>query len=83
MTVQPYNTLLSLSNLSEVSSGILLLQNEVLHDTCTRLLGMKSPGFKVGKLHAAGCQKYISMTQHGAAVAVAIVFRHLTSIAIG
>lgn len=45
--MQPYNTLLSMSTLAEVSSGILLLQNEVLHSTCTHLLGIKHPGFKV------------------------------------
>lgn len=49
--MQPYNTLLSLSALTEVSSGILLLQNEVLHATCARMLGIKHPGFKVGNLH--------------------------------
>jgi hypothetical protein len=47
--VQPYNTLLSMAGLSEVSTGILLMQNEVLHATCTRLLGLKHPGFKVSK----------------------------------
>lgn len=50
VTVQPYNTLLSLATLSEVSSGILLLQNEVLHETCTRSLGVKNPSFKVMSL---------------------------------
>eukprot|EP00775_Hariotina_reticulata_P012599 gene12599-12731_t len=46
VTVQPYNTMLSMAGLSEVSTGILLMQNEVLHATCTRLLGVKNPGFK-------------------------------------
>eukprot|EP00879_Flechtneria_rotunda_P011109 GHRR01011606.1.p1 GENE.GHRR01011606.1~~GHRR01011606.1.p1 ORF type:complete len:323 (+),score=115.99 GHRR01011606.1:206-1174(+) len=46
VTVQPYNTLLSMSALAEVSSGILLMQNEVLHATCTRLLGIKQPSFQ-------------------------------------
>jgi hypothetical protein len=46
--VQPYNTLLSMSTLVELSSGILLLQNEVLAATCQRLLGIKQPNFKVG-----------------------------------
>lgn len=48
VTVQPYNTLLSMSSLVELSSGILLLQNEVLAATCSRLLGIKHPTFKVG-----------------------------------
>lgn len=48
VTVQPYNTLLSMSSLVELSSGILLLQNEVLAATCERLLGIKQPTFKVG-----------------------------------
>jgi hypothetical protein len=47
VTVQPYNTLLSMAALAEGSSGMLLLQNEALHATCTRLLGIKHPGFKV------------------------------------
>jgi len=46
VTVQPYNTLLSMSTLAELSSGILLLQNEALHASCTRLLGIKHPSFK-------------------------------------
>lgn len=46
VTVQPYNTLLSMSSLVELSSGILLLQNEVLAATCSRLLGIKHPTFK-------------------------------------
>lgn len=47
VTVQPYNTLLSMSALVELSSGILLLQNEALAATCSRLLGIKQPTFKV------------------------------------
>jgi hypothetical protein len=47
VTVQPYNSLLSMTALAEISSGMLLLQNEALHATCTRLLGIKNPGFKV------------------------------------
>jgi hypothetical protein len=37
-----------MSSLVELSSGILLLQNEVLAATCERLLGIKQPTFKVG-----------------------------------
>jgi hypothetical protein len=48
VTVQPYNTLLSVASLVEVSSGILLLQNETLAATCSRLLGIQHPSFKVG-----------------------------------
>lgn len=47
VNVQPYNTLLTLSHLSEVSDGIILTQNEVLHATCTKLLGLKTPSFAV------------------------------------
>lgn len=58
VTVQPYNTLLSMSSLVELSSGILLLQNEVLAATCSRLLGIKHPTFKVSaagwRLEASG-----------------------------
>jgi hypothetical protein len=47
VAVQPYNALLTLSHLSSVSDGLLLLQNEVLHATCTKLLGVQRPGFTV------------------------------------
>jgi tubulin delta len=50
--VQPYNSLLSMTALAQISSGMLLLQNEALHATCTRLLGIKHPGFKVGACEA-------------------------------
>ncbi|KAF8067211.1 TUBD1 [Scenedesmus sp. PABB004] len=46
VTVQPYNTLLTMSALVELSSGVLLLQNEALHATCARLLRVENPGFK-------------------------------------
>jgi len=45
--VQPYNALLTLSHLQDASDGVLLLQNEVLHGTCTKLLGQQRPGFMV------------------------------------
>lgn len=48
VTVQPFNSLLSMTALAQISSGMLLLQNEALHATCTRLLGIRHPGFKVG-----------------------------------
>lgn len=47
--MQPYNALLTLSHLAAVSDGLLLLQNEVLHATCTKLLGIQRPGFSVGR----------------------------------
>uniref|UniRef100_A0A383VAF0 Tubulin delta chain n=1 Tax=Tetradesmus obliquus TaxID=3088 RepID=A0A383VAF0_TETOB len=46
VTVQPFNSLLSMTALAQISSGMLLLQNEALHATCTRLLGIRHPGFK-------------------------------------
>lgn len=57
VTVQPYNTLLSMSSLVELSSGILLLQNEVLAATCSRLLGVKHPTFKVSTGAKPGGQR--------------------------
>lgn len=48
MAVQPYNALLTLSHLADVSDGLLLLQNEVLHATCTKRMGLARPGFPVG-----------------------------------
>jgi hypothetical protein len=53
--VQPYNTLLSMSSLAQLSSGILLLQNEALHATCSRLLGIKHP-----RLHVSACRQLIN-----------------------
>jgi Tubulin/FtsZ family, GTPase domain len=50
VAVQPYNTLLSLAALCEASSGLLLLQNEVLHSVCTRMLGVQQPGFAVRRM---------------------------------
>jgi hypothetical protein len=46
--VQPYNTLLTLAHLLEVSDGLLLLQNEVLQATAHKQLGIKAPSFQVG-----------------------------------
>lgn len=45
--MQPYNALLTLSHLAAASDGLLLLQNEVLHATCTKILGVARPGFAV------------------------------------
>jgi hypothetical protein len=47
VSVQPYNALLTLSHLTGASDGLLLLQNEVLHATCTKALGLQRPGFSV------------------------------------
>jgi tubulin delta len=46
VSVQPYNALLTLNGLTDASDGLLLLQNEVLHATCTKTLGIKRPGFE-------------------------------------
>ncbi|KAG2489635.1 hypothetical protein HYH03_011914 [Edaphochlamys debaryana] len=43
--VQPYNTLFTLSHLSDVSDGIVLLENEALHRTAARLLNIARPSF--------------------------------------
>ncbi|GFR40925.1 hypothetical protein Agub_g1581 [Astrephomene gubernaculifera] len=43
--VQPYNTLFTLSHLADVSDGIMLLENEALHRTCARLMGIARPSF--------------------------------------
>jgi tubulin delta len=53
VSVQPYNTLLTLSHLLEVSDAVLLFQNEVLHATCTKTLGKKNPSFQVGRFLCA------------------------------
>jgi tubulin delta len=45
--VQPYNTLLTLSHLADLSDGILLLENEALHRTAQRLYGIARPSFQV------------------------------------
>jgi tubulin delta len=62
--VQPYNTLLSMAALAEVSSGMLLLQNEALHATCTRLLGIKHPGFKVRRGLLSVCLSHVRCNHH-------------------
>ncbi|GIL51556.1 hypothetical protein Vafri_7527 [Volvox africanus] len=43
--VQPYNTLFTLSHLSDLSDGIVLLENEALHRTCAKLMGINRPSF--------------------------------------
>ncbi|KXZ56936.1 UNI3 protein [Gonium pectorale] len=43
--VQPYNTLFTLSHLADVSDGIILLENEALHRTAARGLGIARPSF--------------------------------------
>lgn len=47
VTVQSYNTALSLSHAAEHSDGVVLVENEVLHRTCQALLGIRSPSFQV------------------------------------
>lgn len=46
VSVQGYNTLLTLSHLAECSNGMIVLENEVLVRTCTKILGQGRPGFK-------------------------------------
>ncbi|GLC37998.1 hypothetical protein PLESTB_000447600 [Pleodorina starrii] len=43
--VQPYNTLFTLSHLSDLSDGIVLLENEALHRTCAKLMNIARPSF--------------------------------------
>ncbi|KAG2448245.1 hypothetical protein HYH02_006829 [Chlamydomonas schloesseri] len=43
--VQPYNTLLTLSHLADVSDGLVLLENEALHRTAAKLYGIARPSF--------------------------------------
>lgn len=45
--VQPYNTLLTLSHLADVSDGLVLLENEALHRTAAKLYGIARPSFGV------------------------------------
>ncbi|MEW5301945.1 MAG: hypothetical protein WDW36_004769 [Sanguina aurantia] len=44
--VQPYNTLLTLSHLADLSDGILLTENEALHRVCTKMHNVKRPSFQ-------------------------------------
>ncbi len=46
--VQPYNTLLTLGHLADLSDGIVLLENEGLHRLATKLMGIARPTFGVG-----------------------------------
>ena len=43
--VQAYNTLLTLSSLLDSSDGVTVVQNEELHQTCVKLLGVERPTF--------------------------------------
>ncbi|KAH7831792.1 tubulin delta [Monocercomonoides exilis] len=45
VVVQNYNGVLSLAHLNQVSNAIIVSENEVLRNTCTRLLGIKEPSF--------------------------------------
>lgn len=40
--VQNYNAVLSLSRLSKASDGVLLIENDAMHDICSRKVGMKN-----------------------------------------
>ncbi|EDV22441.1 uncharacterized protein TRIADDRAFT_28772 [Trichoplax adhaerens] len=43
--VQDYNTILTLSHLYKASTGLIILENDKLHEICTRLLKIKNVGF--------------------------------------
>lgn len=45
--MQPYNTLLTLSHLADLSDGIILLENEALHRVCQKLYNVPRPAFSV------------------------------------
>lgn len=45
VSVQSYNTLLTLSHLAEASDGVVLMANDALHQTCVKLHGIQRPGF--------------------------------------
>lgn len=44
---QSYNTLLTLSHLHTVSDGIITLENDALHQSCTRLMNIARPSLHV------------------------------------
>lgn len=44
--VQDYNTILTLSHLYKSSTGLIILENEKLHEICTRLLKHKHVSFQ-------------------------------------
>ena len=44
---QSYNTLLTLSHLSDLSDGIVLMSNEALHRLCNKLFNIPKPSFSV------------------------------------
>lgn len=44
--VQNYNSLLTLSALSQVSKGVIVVENDVLYSTCNKLHGMKRVGIR-------------------------------------
>lgn len=43
--VQNYNAVLTLSELTQASDGVILFENTSLHDMCTKLLRIKRPSF--------------------------------------
>lgn len=45
VSVQSYNTILTLSYLAESSDGIVLMANDALHKTCVKLHNIQRPGF--------------------------------------
>ncbi|GAX79746.1 hypothetical protein CEUSTIGMA_g7187.t1 [Chlamydomonas eustigma] len=44
--VQSYNTLLTLSHLSDLSDGIILMSNEALHRLCQKVFNLPRPSFQ-------------------------------------
>ena len=53
--MQSYNTLLTLSHLSSVSDGIVLVENSTLNSTCQKVLKIARPSIHVSSKRAAGC----------------------------
>ena len=52
--MQSYNTLLTLSHLSSVSDGIVLVENSTLNSTCQKVLKIARPSIHVSSVRASG-----------------------------
>lgn len=57
--VQNYNSLLTLNTLSQVSQGIIVVENDVLHDTCNRLHEIKRVG--LGDMNTVAAKALVHM----------------------
>ena len=67
--VQAYNTLLTLSSLLDSSDGVTVVQNEELHQTCVKLLGVERPTF--GDMNAVAASQLAGVLLPAAPVAQA------------